>query len=106
MTWSRYNETCEGVKAPRQPNWNWSTPLFHDVIAEQPPLTDTDAELIDLLARSRCQCLLSVDDAYAGIVEALDTVDKGSTRETYWFISSDHVRRWAQHSDFVLVWRS
>ena len=85
-----YNETCAGVKAPRQPNYNWSTPLFHDVIAQQPPLTAIDEEHIDLLARSRCQCLLSVDDAYAGISTALDTVGKGGQRETYWFISSDH----------------
>ena len=58
-----YNESCRGTAAPRQPNYNWSTPLFHNLIARQPPLTDADAVLIDDLARSRCQSLLSVDVA-------------------------------------------
>lgn len=83
-----YQDECKGVKAPRQPNYNWSTPLFHAQVSGQPPFTDVDATLIDQLARSRCQCLLSVDDAYAAIHQA--TVRLGVAKKTYWFISSDH----------------
>ena len=38
------------------------------LVAKQPPITDADAVLIDDLARRRCQCLMSVDDANAAIV--------------------------------------
>ncbi len=42
-----YMDACSSTKAPRQPNYNWSTPLFHDVVAQQPALTvgSTQTEL-------------------------------------------------------------
>ena len=49
-----YENACAGTVAPRQPNFNWSTPLFHDGVAAQPPLSTADVHLVDLLARSRC----------------------------------------------------
>eukprot|EP01043_Picozoa_sp_COSAG02_P021656 COSAG02_NODE_1105_length_14545_cov_15.280701_7_plen_216_part_00 len=42
------------------------------------------------MARSRCQCLMSVDDAYAAIDTKLTELGKSSDRETYLFITSDH----------------
>ena len=45
------------------------------------PLTHDDEILIDDLARRRCQCLLSVDDAHAAIVEAVKAL--GVFEKTY-----------------------
>ena len=60
---------------------NYSHPSFHDLVAKQPPLTEADARLVDDLARSRCQCLLSVDDSYAAIDATLHELGLGSTLE-------------------------
>jgi len=83
-----YNETCVGVTSPRLPNYNHSNAGFHELVARQPPLTDADAVLIDDLARRRCQCLLSVDDAHAALVATIK--DLGLFDNTYFIISSDH----------------
>ena len=83
-----YADACPHTAAPRQPNWNYSDPSFHELIASQPPFTPTDARLIDDLARSRCQCLLSVDDSHAAIDAAVTAL--GVAHKTYWFVSSDH----------------
>ena len=66
-----YEDECPAVTAPRQPNWNFSSPAFHALIARQPPFTAADATLIDELARRhartgwpprasepRCRCAL------------------------------------------------
>ena len=50
----------------------------------------------DVLARARCQCLLSVDDAYAELVNSMEALEMAQrtqasrSRQTYWFVSSDH----------------
>ena len=85
-----YRDACEGVGSPRIPSYNYSAPGFHELVARQPPLTHDDEILIDDLARRRCQCLMSVDDAHAGIVEATKAL--GVFEKTYFIISSDHVR--------------
>ena len=79
---------CEGVISPRLPNYNHTHPSFHELVAKQPPLTAADAELIDELARRRCQSLLSVDDAHAAIVRALKEL--GKFDNTYFIVTSDH----------------
>ena len=85
-----YRDECEGVTSPRIPNYNYTAPGFHELVARQPPLTHDDEILIDDLARRRCQCLMSVDDAHAAIVEATKAL--GVFEKTYFIISSDHVR--------------
>ena len=85
-----YRDECEGVTSPRIPNYNYTAPGFHELVARQPPLTQDDEILIDDLARRRCQCLMSVDDAHAAIVQA--TKDLGVYENTYFLVSSDHVR--------------
>ena len=60
-----YKEACADVVSPRNPAYNYTSPLFHNLVARQPPLTEKDAFSIDNLARKRCQTLLSVDDSYA-----------------------------------------
>ena len=85
-----YRDECEGVISPRIPNYNYTAPGFHELVARQPPLTQDDEILIDDLARRRCQCLMSVDDAHAAIVQA--TKDLGVYENTYFLVSSDHVR--------------
>ena len=76
-----------GVTSPRIPSWNYSDPSFHELVARQPPLTADDEVLIDDLARRRCQCLMSVDDAHAAIVQA--TKELGVFNKTYFIISSE-----------------
>eukprot|EP00937_MAST-01D_sp_MAST-1D-sp2_P000049 g49.t1 len=83
-----YADACEGVASPRNPSYNHTGPGFLELVAKQPPLTDDDARLIDELARRRCQCLLSVDDAHAQIVAALKQLGKFDT--TFFIVSSDH----------------
>jgi arylsulfatase A-like enzyme len=43
---------------------------------------------IDNLARKRCQCLLAVDDSYAGIIDHVEKL--GELDKTYVLITSDH----------------
>ena len=43
---------------------------------------------MDELAAKRCKALLSVDDAYVGIVDAVE--DAGQLNNTYVLLSSDH----------------
>jgi hypothetical protein len=83
-----YRDECEGVTSPRIPNYNYTDPGFHELVARQPPLTPDDEVLIDDLARRRCQCLMSVDDAHAAIVQT--TKELGVFEKTYFIISSDH----------------
>lgn len=52
---TKYEEACVGTTSPRNPAYNHSNDGFHELVARQPPLTDTDALLIDDLARRRCQ---------------------------------------------------
>mmetsp|Transcript_17366 Transcript_17366/g.51358 ORF Transcript_17366/g.51358 Transcript_17366/m.51358 type:complete len:434 (+) Transcript_17366:107-1408(+) len=84
----KYTDACVGVGSPRLPNYNYTGPGFHQLVAAQPPLTHDDEVLIDDLARRRCQTLLSIDDAYATLVETVKAV--GAWDNTYWIISSDH----------------
>lgn len=85
---TKYNESCVNVTSPRIPNYNWSNSGFHQLVAAQPPLSEADGVLIDGLARRRCQTLLSIDDAYAALVQTVK--DLGVWDNTYWVISSDH----------------
>ena len=43
---------------------------------------------MDQLAAKRCKALLSVDDAYVGIVDAVEA--SGQLNNTYVLLSSDH----------------
>ena len=81
-----YADACKGTTSVRTPNFNHSNDGFHALIADQPPLTATDATLTDQLTRSRCQCLLSVDDAHAAILSAVQQL--GGKRKTYFIFSS------------------
>jgi len=83
-----YEDACAGTTAPRLPNFNHTNSLYHKLIADQPPLTDVDARLVDELARSRCQCLLSVDDSFSAIIQTVE--DLGQADNTYFFFTSDH----------------
>ena len=84
-----YRDECKGVTSPRTPAYNYTDPEgFHELVARQPPLTDSDGILIDDLARRRCQCLMSVDDAHAALVAK--TKELGVFEKTYFVISSDH----------------
>lgn len=66
----------------------WGGTDFPELTACQPPINADDASIIDKEARHRCQTLLSVDDTYAGIVSAVDSM--GQLDKTYVVVSSDH----------------
>ena len=80
-----YKDACQSTIAPRNPAYNYSSPLFHNLVSRQPPLDDKDAANIDELARKRCQTLLSVDDTYAEIVAKLEQL--GVLNNTYILVS-------------------
>jgi hypothetical protein len=82
-----YEDACVGVMAPRTPNWNYSTPAFHNLVSRQPPLDLADVNGIDKLARKRCQTLMSVDDSYVAIHGAV--AELGLLNSTYFLVSSD-----------------
>eukprot|EP00038_Savillea_parva_P030217 m.76389 g.76389 ORF g.76389 m.76389 type:complete len:690 (-) comp9057_c0_seq1:74-2143(-) len=90
-----YVDACNGTMSPRNPAYNYSSPLFHNLVARQPPLTATDAITIDELARKRCQTLLSVDDSYSELVAFIDGLNLN--RKTYYLVSSDHGYNLGQH---------
>eukprot|EP01065_Artemidia_motanka_P029313 TRINITY_DN35454_c0_g1_i1.p1 TRINITY_DN35454_c0_g1~~TRINITY_DN35454_c0_g1_i1.p1 ORF type:complete len:616 (+),score=241.61 TRINITY_DN35454_c0_g1_i1:79-1926(+) len=92
---SWYKDACVGTKSPRTPAFNYSSPLFHNLVARQPPLDAADVEAIDDLARKRCQSLLSVDDSYAAIHAAV--AELGRLHNTYFLVSSDHGYNLGQH---------
>ena len=84
----KYEDACAGVISPRTPSYNHTNEGFHELVRSQPPLTSSDAILIDDLARRRCQCLMSVDDAHASLVASVQKA--GRWEQTYWMVSSDH----------------
>lgn len=90
-----YKDACVNVTSPRNPAYNYSTPLFHNLVSRQPPLDDSDATEIDSLARKRCQTLLSVDDTYAELVGVLEEL--GVANNTYVLVTSDHGYNLGQH---------
>mmetsp|Transcript_59848 Transcript_59848/g.165550 ORF Transcript_59848/g.165550 Transcript_59848/m.165550 type:complete len:558 (+) Transcript_59848:34-1707(+) len=83
-----YRDACPGTASPRTPSFGWSTPEFHNLVSRQPPFNAQDVQAIDLLARKRCQSLLSVDDSYAAIHEAIGVM--GQLSNTYFLVTSDH----------------
>jgi len=91
----QYEDACKGVGSPRTPSYNYTNDGFHELVARQPPLTESDAVLIDDLARRRCQCLMSVDDAHAALVGAVKAA--GRWESTYWMVTSDHGYNLGQH---------
>jgi len=106
--WYAENTMCDAIESPRLPNWNysgvtqttcsesppagdpwwWGATDFHELVSCQPYYTEADAKVVDALARNRCRTLLTVDDAYAAIYQAL--ADTGVMDNTYVFITSDH----------------
>eukprot|EP00040_Diaphanoeca_grandis_P025358 m.140397 g.140397 ORF g.140397 m.140397 type:complete len:525 (+) comp30110_c0_seq1:131-1705(+) len=78
-------------EAPRTPNYNASSELLQDhhwLIAQQGPITESQAVTIDELFRDRWRTLLSVDDAIAALVATIE--DLGLIDSTYFFSTSDH----------------
>ncbi len=77
--------------APRTPDYNASAQTLaghHWLIAQQGIITDAQGVEIDELFRDRWRTLLSVDDAVAGVVGALDEL--GVLDSTYVLLTSDH----------------
>jgi len=84
--------------APRTPDYNASSEQLaghHWLIAQQGPITEKQGQEIDELFRNRWRTLLSIDDAIAGMVDALDEI--GALDSTYIFITSDHGYNLGQH---------
>ena len=80
-----------GPNAPaptKGPSDWWGGTDFHELVSCQPHFDDEDEQAIDKLARKRCQTLLSVDDSYVGILNAVE--EMGQLDNTYVLITSDH----------------
>lgn len=78
-----------------EPVWWWNSTEFHELISSAPWITDKVAEGIDELAQKRCKTLLSVDDSYNGILDAIESV--GELDNTYVIVTSDHGYNLGQH---------
>ena len=107
-TWYRTGTICDDIIAPRIPNWNYSGPVrtscssspphgpvmwwnatdFHELVSCQPYFDKSDVQAIDDLAQKRCKALLSVDDSYMKIIEALENNEL--MNNTYILVTSDH----------------
>ena len=113
-----YRDGCPGVGAPRhQPNFNYSGPHttacslypphsssfvpgdssgswwwnatdLPELNSCQPPFSEEEASGMDEEARHRCQTLLSVDDSYVQILQAVSEL--GQSNNTYVLVTSDH----------------
>lgn len=86
-----YADEFSDLKAPRTPNYNASSELLqnhHWLIAQQGPITTSQAVDIDNLFRDRWRTLLSVDDAIAAMVQTI--TDLGLLDNTYFLSTSDH----------------
>lgn len=113
--WYEKGTMCDGIQAPRLPNWNytgphvtkcsalppsgkppfgkepvwwWDNTEFPELTSCQPHFNKKDAHGIDQLAQKRCKALLSVDDSYAGIMKVLKELD--TLENTYILVTSDH----------------
>ena len=85
----RRSDIFPDVRAPRRPNYNYTPPDMHWLIAQQEAIQPGYEEWwIDELMRNRWRTLLSVDDLIEGVVGALD--DTGVLDNTWIFFTSDH----------------
>eukprot|EP00756_Hemistasia_phaeocysticola_P060152 Hpha_TRINITY_DN3779_c0_g1::TRINITY_DN3779_c0_g1_i1::g.23856::m.23856/K01137/GNS; N-acetylglucosamine-6-sulfatase len=110
--WYEEGTECDGIMSPRLPNWNYSgvnhtecspTPVvstvhndFHELVSCQPYFDAEETLEIDTLARNRCRTLLSVDDAYAAILDVLE--ETNVSHNTYLLVTSDHGYNLGHHS--------
>ncbi|XP_065651389.1 extracellular sulfatase Sulf-2 isoform X3 [Hydra vulgaris] len=84
----QYQDSFKDVKAPRHPNYNYTSSDKHWIIRQTPPLDETTALFTDILYRKRLQTLLSVDDAIEKVYNML--FQEGLLDETYIIFTSDH----------------
>ena len=120
--WYAHGTRCDGASSPRtpafnykgkgftsctalppsgkppfgdEPVWWWNATEFHELVSCQPYFDQNDEKTIDALAAKRCKALMSVDDAYAGILDALERL--AVANETYVLVTSDHGYNLGQH---------
>ena len=61
---------------------------FAELTSCQPYFDAKDTATMDALAKKRCKALMSVDDTYVGILDAVEKM--GQLNRTYVLLSSDH----------------
>ena len=104
-----YSNACVGVTSPRIPSFNyaglhttactsyppgqtnwtldggerkwWNGTEFPAISSCQEPFSNEEKAWIDVMARRRCQALLSVDDSYVAIIDAVEGM--GELNRTY-----------------------
>lgn len=96
--WYATGTFIDSLQAPRGGAYNASKELLADhhwLIAQQDIITMEQGAAIDDLFRNRWRTLLSVDDAVAGVIGALDNLNV--LDNTYLFFTSDHGYNLGQH---------
>uniref|UniRef100_A0A7M5UYS6 Sulfatase N-terminal domain-containing protein n=1 Tax=Clytia hemisphaerica TaxID=252671 RepID=A0A7M5UYS6_9CNID len=83
-----YYEKFPDVKAPRDPNYNFTSLDKHWLIRNTPPLNNVTSQFTDTLHRKRLITLLSLDDAIENVILTLEKT--GQLHNTYVFFSSGH----------------
>uniref|UniRef100_A0A069DML9 Sulf extracellular sulfatase n=1 Tax=Clytia hemisphaerica TaxID=252671 RepID=A0A069DML9_9CNID len=76
------------AKAPRHPNYNFTSLDKHWIIRNTPPLNNVTSQFTDVLHRKRLITLLALDDAIENLFIML--MKTGQLHNTYVFFSSDH----------------
>ena len=77
-----------GLRAPITPSWNVSARDHHWLVAQQPPVRESEVLRGDQKFTQRWQCLLSVDELIGQLVDAVDAAR--ATNNTYFIVTSDH----------------
>ena len=84
----QYQNKFPKVKAPRFPNYNYTSRDKHWIVRNTPPMNALRAKFTDVLHRKRLQTLLSVDDVVEDVYEMLKRTNE--LDNTYLMFSSDH----------------
>jgi len=84
----QYRESFAEKKAPRLPNYNYTSLDKHWLLRNTPPLNNVTERFTDVLYRKRLQTLLSVDDTVEKLYNMLKRANQ--LNNTYFVFSSDH----------------
>ena len=97
--WYEHGTWVDRMSAPRTASYGVPPEALrghHRQIANQGPLTSGERLSVDRHFRKRWKSLLSVDDAIAGVVQAVEELQLIDS--TYFFVTSDHGYNLGQHN--------
>ncbi|KAJ9461188.1 putative extracellular sulfatase Sulf-1-like protein [Diplonema papillatum] len=105
--WYTSGTACDNATFQNDPSWNfsgmrhtacsaeppkgnpvdWPPTDYHEIVSCPPGLTADEAAALEVAAQDRCKAFMSVDDAFAGVYEAVEAA--GVMNNTYFIVTSD-----------------